>query len=114
MFTHRSSSYDNQSQLEWEEGSGKGRPVRFVSGTGLRLSLLVVKAREERSRGSWETAFSFLMGASLMSRAIRHSMNLKHCLFEDFEGNIPSWLLRNSNQNQKAGGCWSPLICLVS
>lgn len=83
MFTHRSSSYDNRPLLEWEEGWEKGRPVRSVPGTGLGLSLLVMKARGEKSRGSWETVFSFLMGASLTSRAIRHSMNQKHCLFED-------------------------------
>lgn len=62
---------------------GKGRPVRSIPGAGLGLSLLVVKARGEGSRGSWDTEFSILMAASLMSRVIRHSMNQKHCLFED-------------------------------
>lgn len=62
----------------------------------------MVKTRGERYRGSWETEFSFLMGASLVSRPVRHSMNQKHCLFEDSKEIAPSWLFRNSSLNQEA------------
>lgn len=65
----------------------------------------MVKARGERYRGSWETEISFLMGASLVSRAVRHSMNQKHCLFEDSKEIAPSWLFRNSSPNQEARKC---------
>lgn len=74
------------------------------SGTGLGLSLLVVKFRE-RSGGSRETEFPFLMGESFVRRAIRDSMNQKHCLFEDSKEIPNPGCLETQTRNQEAGGC---------